>query len=61
MSINPTRMPGSYAQRTGDCWRAIERDFLRETVNSTTAYVDLERLLSVMAEDATRLAGATAS
>lgn len=54
MSINSPRLPGQYASRQEDCERAIERDFLRETVNATTPYVDLDRVLSAVAEDATR-------
>lgn len=54
MSINSPRVPGPYAQRSADCESAIERDFLRETVNATTPYVDLDRVLSAIAEDATK-------
>lgn len=54
MSINSPRVPGSYALRSADCESAIERDFLRETVNATTPYVDLDRVLSGVAEDATK-------
>jgi hypothetical protein len=54
MSINSPRFPGRYAQRAADCQAAIERDFLRGMVNSSTPYVDLDRVLSDIAEDATR-------
>jgi hypothetical protein len=54
MSINPPRMPGSYPQRAEDCERAIERDFLRETVNWTAPFLDLDRVLATVAEDATK-------
>jgi hypothetical protein len=47
-------MPGPYPQRDADCERAIERDFLRETVNWTTPYLDLDRVLSAVAEEATK-------
>ena len=53
MSMNAPRLPGSYSQRAADCEAAIERDFLRETVNASTPYVDLDRVLSAIAEDAT--------
>lgn len=53
MSINPPRYPGPYALRQHDCQAAIERDFLREMVNRTTPYVDLDRVLSEIAEEAT--------
>ncbi|UVC12395.1 hypothetical protein IHQ71_30805 (plasmid) [Rhizobium sp. TH2] len=54
MSINSPRHPGPYINRALDCMAAIERDFLRETVNSTTPYVNLDRVLTEIAEDATR-------
>ena len=54
MSINSPRYPGPYEFRQQDCQSAIERDFLREMVNSTTPYVDLNRVLTEIAEDATR-------
>ena len=54
MSMNAPRFPGPYAQRAADCEAAIERDFLRETVNWTTPYLDLDRVLSAIADDATR-------
>lgn len=54
MSINPPRFPGLYENRQEDCQLAIERDFLREMVNSSTPYVDLDRVLTEIAEDATR-------
>lgn len=54
MSINSPRRSGQYDGRQEDCERAIERDFLREMVNSTTPYVDLDRVLMAVAEDATR-------
>lgn len=53
MSINPPRYPGHYALRHHDCQAAIERDFLREMVNTTTPYVDLDRVLTEIAEEAT--------
>ena len=54
MSINSPRYPGPYLQRATDCELAIERDFLRAIVNLTTPYVDLDRVLSDIADDATR-------
>jgi len=54
MSINSPRFSGQYGGRGVDCEYAIERDFLRETVNATTPYVDLDRVLTAIAEDATR-------
>lgn len=54
MSINSPKLPGPYPLRSQDCERATERDFLRETVNSTTPYVDLDRVLSAIADDATK-------
>lgn len=54
MSINPPLIPGPYSDRASDCEAAIERDFLRETVNSTTPFVDLDRVLTEIAADATR-------
>ena len=54
MSINSPRLPGPYEHRSADCESAIERDFLRETVNATTPYVDLDRVLSAIAGDATK-------
>lgn len=54
MSINSPRHVGWYEERARDCERAIERDFLREMVNVTTPYVDLDRVLSSIADDATR-------
>jgi hypothetical protein len=53
MSINSPRYPGPYSLRQQDCQSAIERDFLREMVNSTTPYVDLDRVLTEIAEEAT--------
>ena len=54
MSINPPRHPGPYAHRSEDCERAIERDFLQEMVNVTTPYVDLDRVLTSIADEATK-------
>ena len=54
MSINPPRYPGPYSHRAADCELAIERDFLREMVNRTTPYVDLDRVLMEIAEEATK-------
>ena len=54
MSINSPRYPGPYEHRSEDCQFAIERDFLREMVNSTTPYVDLDRVLTEIADDATK-------
>lgn len=54
MSINPPRYPGPYTQRASDCELAIERDFLREMINRTTPYVDLDRVLTEIAEEATK-------
>jgi hypothetical protein len=54
MLINPPRYPGPYSHRATDCELAIERDFLREMVNRTTPYVDLDRVLSEIAEEATK-------
>ena len=53
MSINSPRHPGPYEGRSQDCQSAIERDFLREMVNSTTPYVDLDRVLTEIADEAT--------
>jgi hypothetical protein len=54
MSINSPRFSGWYPQRQVDCERAVERDFLREIVNISTPYVDLDRVLTGLAEDATK-------
>jgi hypothetical protein len=54
MSINAPRQPGWYEKRQLDCEHALERDFLREMVNVTTPYVDLDRVLNAMAEEATK-------
>lgn len=54
MSINSPRIPGPYPHRAADCESAIERDFLRETVNWATPYIDLDRVLAAVAEDATK-------
>lgn len=54
MSINSPRIPGPYLHRLEDCVSAIERDFLRAMINVTTPYVDLDRVLSEIAEDAAR-------
>jgi hypothetical protein len=55
MSINPPRISGPYLERATDCEFAIERDFLRETVNATTHFLDLDRVLTEIAEDAMRV------
>lgn len=54
MSINAPRYPGPYAQRKADCEGAIERDFLREIIKLSTPYVDLDRVLTCVAEPATK-------
>lgn len=54
MSVNSPRFPGQYAQRAADCESAIERDFLRELVNAGTSFIDIDRVLAAIAEDATR-------
>ena len=54
LSISAPRQPGSYAQRARDCEQAIEPIFLRETVNSTSPYVDLDRVLVALSADAIR-------
>jgi hypothetical protein len=43
MSSNPTRVPGAYLGRAADSELRFERDFLREIVNVSTPYVELER------------------
>lgn len=53
MSINSPLMPGPYSHRDVDCERAIERDFFRVIQDSGTAYLDVDRLLTLLAEDAT--------
>jgi hypothetical protein len=53
-SITSPRFPGSYAQRASDCEQAIAEVFLRETANSTTPFVDLERVVSALGGDAKR-------
>ena len=54
MSINSPRIPGPYPQRAADCENAIERDFLRETINWTAPYLDLDRVLDAVADEATK-------
>jgi hypothetical protein len=54
MSVNSPRFPGPYPQRAADCESAIERDFFRELVNANAAYVDVDRILAALADDATR-------
>jgi hypothetical protein len=53
MSINSPLMPGPYSHRAVDCERAIERDFFRVIQDSSTAYLDADRILMLLAEDAT--------
>jgi hypothetical protein len=54
MSINSPRYPGPYTKRQEDCEHAIERDFLREAVETRTPYLDLDSILAAIAEDAAR-------
>lgn len=53
VSINSPLMPGPYSNRAVDCERAIERDFFRVVQDSGTAYLDADRILMLLAEDAT--------
>lgn len=53
MSMNSPRIPGPYSQRASDCEHAIERDFLKHAVEAKTPYLDLDAILSSIAEDAT--------
>ena len=52
MSINSPRYPGTYPQRATDCELAIERDFLRHAVEARTPFIDLDAILTNMADDA---------
>ena len=54
MSMNSPRYPWPYPQRSYDCEQAIERDFLKHAIEAGTAYLDLDVLLSAIADDATR-------
>jgi hypothetical protein len=54
MSMNSPRYPGPYSQRKVDCELVIERDFLREVVESRTPYLDLDAILIAIADDAAR-------
>ena len=54
MSIHSPRYPGPYSLRATDCELAIERDFLRETVEAHTPYIDLDAILTAIADDAMR-------
>jgi len=54
MPIRSPRFPGRYPQRASDCEQAIAEVFLRETANSTTPFVDLDRVVSALATDAKR-------
>lgn len=54
MAITPPRHIGPYKRRQEDCQLAIERHFLREMVNRTTPYVDLDRVLTEISEEAAK-------
>lgn len=53
MSINSPRFPRHYPDRAADCEHAIEREFFAHVVSSGTAYIDLDRVLAAIAEEAT--------
>lgn len=54
MSMNSPLMPGAYSRRAEDCLHAVERDFFRIVGSAATAYIDVDRILGLLAEDATR-------
>ena len=54
VSMNSPRYPGPYSQRAADCEQAIEREFLKVAIESGTSYLDLDSILSELADDATR-------
>jgi hypothetical protein len=54
MSMNSPRYPGAYSQRATDCELAIERDFLREAIEARTPFIDLDAMLTALADDAVR-------
>jgi hypothetical protein len=55
MSIAVPRQPQHYAGRELDCERAVEALFLHEVKNAGTAYIDLDHVLTGIAEDATHV------
>jgi hypothetical protein len=54
MFVNPPRLPGAYPQRAHDCEMAIERGFLREVVETSAPFLDLDAILTAIAADATK-------
>lgn len=54
VSMNSPRFPGHYLQRASDCDQAIEGDFLKVVLESETTFLDLDHLISALADDATR-------
>ena len=55
MSINSPRYPRPYTQRATDCELAIERDFLRKVVEAHTPFIDLDAILTALADDALKV------
>jgi hypothetical protein len=55
MSIAIPRQAQPYTGRVFDCERAVESAFLDEVKSAGTAYIDLDHVLTGIAEDATRV------
>lgn len=54
MPIAMPRQAKAYADRALDCEQAVEAAFLAEVQNAGTAFIDLDHVLSGIAEEATR-------